>query len=101
MIACSKPPITIKSHNLHDVDIRGAMGEIVLYLVCPFLGPLGCASFGLSLASPFLSPLGWFWPSFFHWFFVLKKIVVRKWLWSMGAMLFSFSFFGYQNFGEI
>jgi hypothetical protein len=29
--ACSKPPITIKSHNLHDVHIRGAMGEIVLY----------------------------------------------------------------------
>jgi hypothetical protein len=31
-----------------------------------FLGPFGCKSFGLSLASPFLSPLGWFWPSSFY-----------------------------------
>jgi hypothetical protein len=27
--ACSKPPIIIKSHDLHVGDIRGAMGEIV------------------------------------------------------------------------
>jgi hypothetical protein len=29
--ACSRPPITIKSHNLHACDIRGPMGEIVSY----------------------------------------------------------------------
>jgi hypothetical protein len=29
--ACSKPPITIRSHNLHGGDIRGAMGEIAPY----------------------------------------------------------------------
>jgi len=29
--AYSKPPITIKSHDLHACDIRGAMGEIVSY----------------------------------------------------------------------
>ncbi len=28
---CSKPPITIKSHNLHACDIREAMGEIISY----------------------------------------------------------------------
>ncbi len=27
----SKPPITIKFHNLHVGDIIGAMGEIVSY----------------------------------------------------------------------
>jgi hypothetical protein len=27
----SRPPITIKSHNLHASDIRGAMGEIASY----------------------------------------------------------------------
>jgi hypothetical protein len=29
--ACSKPPITIRSHDLHASDIRKAMGEIVSY----------------------------------------------------------------------
>jgi hypothetical protein len=29
--ACSRPTITIKSHNLHASDIRGAMGEIASY----------------------------------------------------------------------
>jgi len=28
---CSKPPITIRSHNLHASDIRKAMGEITSY----------------------------------------------------------------------
>jgi hypothetical protein len=26
--ACSRPPITIRSHDLHANNIRGAMGEI-------------------------------------------------------------------------
>jgi hypothetical protein len=29
--ACSRPPITIRFHNLHASDIRGAMGELVSY----------------------------------------------------------------------
>jgi len=29
--ACSRPPITIESHNLHASNIRRAMGEIVSY----------------------------------------------------------------------
>jgi hypothetical protein len=28
---CSRPPIIIKSHDLHARDIRGAMGEITSY----------------------------------------------------------------------
>jgi len=28
---CSRPPIIIKSHNLHTRDIRGAIGEIISY----------------------------------------------------------------------
>jgi hypothetical protein len=28
---CSRPPITIRSHNLHAGDIKGAMGEITSY----------------------------------------------------------------------
>ncbi len=28
---CSKPPITIRSHDLHVGNIRGAMGEIASY----------------------------------------------------------------------
>jgi hypothetical protein len=34
MMACdvySRPPIIIKSHDLHVDDIRGAMGEIASY----------------------------------------------------------------------
>ncbi len=29
---CSKPPIIIRPHDLHVGDIKGAIGEIVLYL---------------------------------------------------------------------
>ncbi len=29
--AYSRPPITIRSHDLHASDIRGAMGEIASY----------------------------------------------------------------------
>ncbi len=28
---CSKPPITIRSHNLHVGAIRGVVGEIASY----------------------------------------------------------------------
>jgi hypothetical protein len=28
---CSRPPITVKSHDLHAGDIKGAMGEIASY----------------------------------------------------------------------
>jgi len=28
---CSKPPITIRSHNLHEGNIRKVVGEIVSY----------------------------------------------------------------------
>jgi hypothetical protein len=28
---CSRPPITIKFHNLSVSNIRGAMGEIITY----------------------------------------------------------------------
>jgi hypothetical protein len=29
--ACSKPPITIRSHDLHVGDIRRVVGEIISY----------------------------------------------------------------------
>jgi hypothetical protein len=29
--ACSRPPITIRSHDLHVGDIKEAMGEIISY----------------------------------------------------------------------
>jgi len=29
--ACFEPPITIRSHDLHACDIKGAMGEIASY----------------------------------------------------------------------
>jgi hypothetical protein len=29
--ACSRPPITIRSHDLHEGDIRGVMVEITSY----------------------------------------------------------------------
>ncbi len=58
--ACSRPPITIRSHNLHAGDIRGAMGEITFYQGLAFsffLVLAGCTSFGLSLAFPFCLPM--------------------------------------------
>jgi hypothetical protein len=56
--ACSQPPITIRSHNLHASDIKEAMGEIASYhergtSSLFFLVHVVCASFGLSLAFPF------------------------------------------------
>jgi len=58
---CFRPLITIKSHNLHACDIRGAMGETTSYhkrdfLFFIFLVHVCCSSFGL----PFLSPPRWF-----------------------------------------
>jgi hypothetical protein len=29
--ACSRPPTTIRSHDLHICDIRGAMGDVASY----------------------------------------------------------------------
>jgi hypothetical protein len=29
--ACSRPPLTIRSHNLHASDIKGDVGEIASY----------------------------------------------------------------------
>jgi hypothetical protein len=59
--ACSRPPIIIRSHDLHASDIRGVVGEIAPYDERNYL-------------SPFLSPLGWFWPSFFYWGFLVADI---------------------------
>ncbi len=42
---CFKPPITIRSHNLHVGDIKGVMGEIASYhekvQLFPFFGSYG------------------------------------------------------------
>jgi hypothetical protein len=59
--ACSKPPITIRFHDLHASDIKGAMGEITSYhegtsFFLFFLVFVGWLSFGLSLAFPFCLP---------------------------------------------
>jgi hypothetical protein len=56
-----RTPITIRSHNLHADNIRGALSEIASYIretsSLPFFWvPAGCASFGLSLAFPFCFP---------------------------------------------
>ncbi len=37
--ACSRPPTTIRSHNLHVGDIKGAMGEIASYHKRDWLSP--------------------------------------------------------------
>jgi len=68
--ACFRPPTTIKSHDLHAGDIRGAMGEIASYHKRDWLSPSLFGPFRLCISWPFfglllLSPLGWFWPSFF------------------------------------
>ncbi len=56
--ACSRPPITIKSHDLHAGDIRRAMGEKTSTTTRGtfFWVLVGCVSFGLSLAFPFCLP---------------------------------------------
>ncbi len=60
-IGTSRPPTTIGSHDLYACDIRGSVGEIASYqrkrlVLSPFLGPIGCASFGLSLGFPLCLP---------------------------------------------
>jgi hypothetical protein len=59
--ACSRSPITIKSHNLHVGDIRGAVGEIASYheklAFSLFLGPSSCVFFRPFFGLPlFVSP---------------------------------------------
>jgi len=55
--ACSRPPICIRSHNLHVDNIKGTVGEITSYhmrgitsLPFFFFVSTGCSSFDLSLA---------------------------------------------------
>jgi hypothetical protein len=55
---CSKPPITIRSHDLHVGDIRGATGEIVLTM----RGTSSLPSFWFLRVVRLLAFL---WPSFF------------------------------------
>jgi hypothetical protein len=66
---CSKPLITIKSHDLHPSNIRGVVGEIASYhernKLSLFFGSYGLCVFWPFFGLPFLSPLWWFWPSFF------------------------------------
>jgi hypothetical protein len=59
--ACSKPPIIIRSHDLHACHIKRAVGEIASYHERDWLFPFfwihaGCVSFGLSLAFSFCLP---------------------------------------------
>jgi hypothetical protein len=56
--ACSRPPITIKSHDLHVGYISKAMGEIVSYHERDYLFPSFWALQALHL-------LAFLWPSFF------------------------------------
>jgi len=64
--ACSRPPITIKSHDLHVSNIREAMGEMASYLpreglaLSLFVWFLRAVRL---LAFRFFPPLRWFRPS--------------------------------------
>ncbi len=72
--ACFKPPITIRSHELHVDDNRGAMGEIASYhertSSLLFFGSCGLLVFWPFFGLPFFHPLWWFQPSIFCWIFV-------------------------------
>ncbi len=59
--ACSRPPTTIKSHNLHASDIRGAMGEIASYHKKDWLSPYLWALQAVCLLA-FLWPLAFCFP---------------------------------------
>jgi len=82
--ACSRPPIIIRSHNLHIGDIKRAMGEItpttkgINFL--PFFGSCGLFIFWPFFGLPFLSPMSWFWPSIFYWIplFILDLVFVKQ-----------------------
>jgi hypothetical protein len=68
--AYSRPPITIRCHDLHVDDIRRAMSEKASYhertSFFLFLVPIGYASFDLSLAFP----LCLLCDGFGHWSFI-------------------------------
>jgi hypothetical protein len=49
----SKPPITLKSHNLHARDITGVVGEIVSYHERDYFSSFFCL-----LAFPLCFPFG-------------------------------------------
>ncbi len=58
---CFRHPNTIRFHNLHVGNIRGAMGEIFYYHETDYISPyflvhVGCVSFGLSLDFFFCLP---------------------------------------------
>ncbi len=57
--ACSQPPITIRSHNLHASDIKEAMGEIASY------HERGTSSLSFSWFMWFVHLLAFLWPSLF------------------------------------
>ncbi len=59
--ACSRPAITIRSHDVHVDDIRRAVAEIASNHETtrgtnslPSLVPMRCASFSISLGFPFV-----------------------------------------------
>ncbi len=56
--ACSRPPITLRSHYLHVGDIKGVVGKIASYheksSSLLSLVPVGYASVGLSLGFHFV-----------------------------------------------
>ncbi len=71
---CSRLPITIKSHDLHGGEIKGAMGEITSHHMRDWFFPI----FGLLQVvhllpflwpSLFVSPM-MVYPSCFYWIFV-------------------------------
>ncbi len=75
---CSRPPITIRSRDLHASDIRRAMGEITSYHERDWLSStflfLQVVSVLTFLWPSFLSPLQWFWPSIFYCIFVFVHL---------------------------
>ncbi len=58
--ACSRPPITIRSHDLHVGNIKGVVGEITSWLSPLFLVLGGLYVFWPFFGLPFLSRLGGF-----------------------------------------
>ncbi len=75
---CSRPPITIRSRDLHASDIRRAMGEITSYHERDWLSStflfLQVVCVLTFLWPSFLSPLQWFWPSIFYCIFVFVHL---------------------------
>ncbi len=73
--ACSEPLITIRSHNLHVGNIRGAMGEIAFYHERDYLSPFFVvpAGFWAFLWPSLFVSLRWLRPSTFCWIFVVPQ----------------------------